>query len=72
LAEKLIDFMLSQPFQEDIPLQMFVFPANEKAALPEVFTKYTTIPANPASISPAVIDSNREAWLEAWTQTVLQ
>jgi thiamine transport system substrate-binding protein len=72
LAEKLIDFMLGQSFQEDIPLQMFVFPANEKAALPEVFTKYTTIPANPASISPAVIDSNREAWLEAWTQTVLQ
>ena len=32
LAEKLIDFMLSKRFQEDIPLQMFVFPANQSAA----------------------------------------
>ena len=34
LAEKFIDFMLSLPAQEDIPLQMFVFPANPKADYP--------------------------------------
>ena len=28
LAEKFVDFMLSTPFQEDMPLQMFVFPVN--------------------------------------------
>ena len=72
LAEKLIDFMLSKPFQEDIPLQMFVYPANETAALPDVFVKYSVIPANPASVEPAVIDTNREQWIEAWTETVLR
>ncbi len=31
LAKKLVDFMLSKSFQEDIPLQMFVFPANSNS-----------------------------------------
>jgi thiamine transport system substrate-binding protein len=72
LAEKLIDFMLSKRFQEDIPLQMFVFPANQTAALPDVFTRYAEIPENPAYVSPEDIESNREAWVEAWTETVLR
>ncbi len=72
LAEKLIDFMLSRRFQEDIPLQMFVFPANETAALPEVFVKFAEIPKNPAYVSPEAIEANREAWIEAWTETVLR
>jgi len=72
LAEKFIDFMLSEPFQEDIPLQMFVFPANEKAALPDVFVEHTRIPDSTANVSPVVIEENREAWIEAWTETVLR
>ncbi len=72
LAEKLIDFMLSKRFQEDIPLQMFVFPANETAALPDVFVQYATIPESPAYVSPEAIESNREAWIEAWTEVVLR
>ena len=72
LAEKLIDFMLSKRFQEDIPLQMFVFPANQKATLPDVFIRYAEIPETPAYVSPEAIESNREAWIEAWTETVLR
>ena len=72
LAEKLIDFMLSKRFQEDIPLQMFVFPANETAELPDVFVQFAEIPEEPAYVSPEAIESNREAWIEAWTGTVLR
>lgn len=72
LARKFIDFMLSIPFQEDIPLQMFVFPANNKAQLPEVFIKHAEIATDPAEVSPAAIESNREKWLEAWTNAVLR
>ena len=72
LAEKLIDFMLGQRFQEDIPLQMFVFPANQTAALPDVFTEYTTVPENPATVSPEAIEANREEWIEGWTEVVLR
>ena len=71
-AEKLIDFMLSEQFQEDIPLQMFVFPTNERARLPDVFIRHALIPDHPAEVDPATIEANREAWIEAWTDTVLR
>ena len=71
LAETFIDFMLSVPFQEDIPLQMFVFPVNQNAELPQVFVENVQIPDQPATLSSEVIDENREQWIDAWTDTVL-
>src|SRR5680860_1663803 len=58
-AEKLIDFLLSVAFQEDIPLNMFVFPANEEAGLPGEFLRHTVIPEDPISIDPGEIEDNR-------------
>jgi thiamine transport system substrate-binding protein len=72
LAEKLVDFMLSRPFQEDIPLQMFVFPANTEAVLPPVFSKYAVVAETPAQVDPAAIEADREKWIEAWTDAVLR
>lgn len=72
LAERLVDFMLGETFQEDIPLQMFVFPVNENAGLPDVFVEHAVVPENPADVSPDAIDANREQWIEAWTDTVLR
>jgi thiamine transport system substrate-binding protein len=72
LAENLVDFMLSQRFQEDIPLHMWVFPANQHADLPDVFVKHTGIPDNPAYVAPDSIETNREAWIKQWTETVLR
>ena len=51
---------------------MFVFPANENAALPDVFAKHAAIPEQPAEVDYAAIEANREAWVEAWTETVLR
>ena len=68
LAGKFIDFMLSPEFQEDIPLNMFVFPARSDAALPDAFVEHTEIPATPASLPPGIIDTNRECWIEEWTE----
>ena len=51
LARKLVDFMLDRKFQEDMPLQMFVFPADKSARLPEVFVKYAKIAANPVAVT---------------------
>jgi thiamine transport system substrate-binding protein len=72
LAEKLVDFMLSARFQEDMPLQMFVFPVNPSAKLPDAFTKYAQIAEQPASLSPEEIAANRDAWIDEWTNTVLK
>jgi thiamine transport system substrate-binding protein len=72
LAEKFADFMLSQQFQEDMPLQMFVYPVNPKAALPEAFIKYAQAVEQPATLAPDVIAAKRDAWIQAWTDVVLK
>ena len=71
-AQQLVDFLLDEIFQEDIPLHMFVFPANETAVLPDVFTQFSQIPDNPATVPPQDISANRELWVEAWTNTILR
>lgn len=72
LAETFVDYMLSQPFQEDIPLNMFVFPANQNAELPQAFTDWAQIPAESAVVDSADIDAYRDEWIEAWTEVVLR
>ena len=71
-AQALVDFMLGQPFQEDVPLQMYVFPANVKAALPEVFTKFAEVVTDPVQIAPETIEAERENWITAWTEVMLR
>lgn len=72
LAEKWVDFMLSKEFQDDIPLKMYVFPVNEKADLDETFLKYLAVPDQPVYLDPELIATNRENWLQAWTEIVLR
>lgn len=72
LAEKFVDFMLSQPFQEDVPLQMFVYPVNPNAALPEAFVKYAQAPAQTAALPPADIAAHRDRWIQEWTDAVMK
>jgi thiamine transport system substrate-binding protein len=72
LAERFVDFMLGVTFQEDVPMQMFVFPVNENAVLPEEFVIYAQIPDDPAQLDSAEITANREAWITAWDEVVLR
>jgi thiamine transport system substrate-binding protein len=72
LAEAFVDFMLGKTFQEDMPLQMFVFPVNPEAALPEAFTQYAQVAEQPAALDSARIAARREAWIQAWTEAVLR
>jgi len=72
LAEKFVDFLLDVPFQEDLPLQMFVFPANQKAKLPPEFEKFAQIPDQPAKLDLDLIAQNREKWIQDWTLVVLR
>jgi len=70
-AELLIDFMLSTTFQEDIPLNMFIYPANSEAELPEAFVDFGQLADDPALLSPAEIEANRAEWTERWVEIVL-
>lgn len=71
-ARKLVDFMLSKRFQEDIPLHMFVYPANTTAELPPVFVEHGAVAELPVAIDPADIAAHREEWINTWTEVVLR
>jgi len=71
-ARKLVDFMLSERFQADVPLQMFVFPVRDGTPLPPVFTKFADVADQPLSLEVSEIGRNRDQWIEQWTATVLR
>jgi thiamine transport system substrate-binding protein len=71
-ARALIDFMLSERFQADIPLSMFVFPVREGVALPDVFVEFADEPPDPLTLPADEIGENRERWIREWTDTVLR
>ena len=71
-AAKLVDFLLSTAFQEDIPANMFVFPANSKASLPKEFTSTVRLVDKPLTLDPTQIEAKRDDWTERWTKAVLR
>ena len=66
-ARELIDFLLDRRTQEDIPLNMFVYPVHSNAVLPDVFTEFTVLPDTPSIMDPQTVDANRERWIQEWT-----
>ncbi|MGI9597637.1 MAG: thiamine ABC transporter substrate-binding protein [Acidimicrobiales bacterium] len=71
-SRMLIDFMLSDIFQSDIPLNMFVVPASTEVPLPELFVAHAAKVDNPLTLSPADIEANRSDWTERWAEIVLR
>lgn len=71
LAKRFIDFVMETRFQEDFPTRMWVYPANQEAALPDVFA-FAPTPVEPAVIDPIRVSENREAWMDEWTRIVLR
>ncbi len=71
-AEEFVDFLLSDPFQEDVPLNMFVFPASSTAELPAEFVEYAVLPEAPLTLDPGLIETERDRWTDRWVEIVLR
>jgi thiamine transport system substrate-binding protein len=69
-ARAVIDFLLSKPFQEDVPLRMYVFPVTDDAELPEEFQRWAEEPASPLALPPEQVASEREGWVRTWTDVM--
>ena len=69
-AEQVVDWLLSEPVQADVPLSMFVFPAREGTPLPEVFTKFAANVVKPLQLDPAVVAANLQTWLATWGEVM--
>jgi thiamine transport system substrate-binding protein len=72
LAAALIDHLLAPETQAELPLAMYVYPVRSDVAVPEVFERHALMPSAPLSLDPSVIDANREAWIDEWTDIVLR
>ena len=71
-ARKLIDFMLSERFQADVPGSMFVYPVRSGVPLPEAFATYAVVPKDPLQLPSEEIDANRDRWVARWTDIVVR
>lgn len=65
-ARAVVDWLLSEPVQADLPLSMFVFPARADVPLPEVFTRFAaTVPA-PLQLDAQQVAEGLPDWLAEW------
>ncbi|MEU1048197.1 thiamine ABC transporter substrate-binding protein [Streptomyces sp. NPDC005897] len=71
-GKALLDFLLGKTFQEDMPLNMFVYPVREGARVPEVFSKFGPQAKEPQTLDPAKIADHRDQWVKSWTSLVLK
>jgi thiamine transport system substrate-binding protein len=67
-----LDFLLTRKFQEDMPLNMFVYPVIEGARVPAVFSTYGPQAAHPETMAADDIAAHRDQWVKSWTSLVLQ
>lgn len=66
-GQALIDFMLTVPFQEDVPGQMYVYPVNPEASLPEVFARFSPPVPSPLTLPAAEVGAERDRWVQQWS-----
>jgi thiamine transport system substrate-binding protein len=71
-ARKLVDFLISERFQRELPLTQFVYPSRTGVALPDEFTKFTVVPTSTLSLDESTIAANRQKWQDEWTTIVLR
>ena len=70
-ARALVDFLLSPTFQNEIPMNMFMYPVSQQAELPAAFLEHSQLTDNPLTLEPAEIEANRKEWTERWVEIVL-
>ncbi|WP_221353968.1 thiamine ABC transporter substrate-binding protein [Streptomyces beigongshangae] len=71
-GKALVDFLISKRFQDDMPLNMFVYPVREGAQVPREFTEFGPRAEDPETLDPARIADHRDEWVKAWTSLVLK
>ncbi len=71
-GKALIDFLIGREFQQDMPLNMFVYPVLQGAAVPAEFTKFGPAAKSPETMAPAKIAADRDDWVKTWASLVLK
>ncbi|MBD8078719.1 thiamine ABC transporter substrate-binding protein [Cellulosimicrobium arenosum] len=70
-ARQLVDFLVSEAFQADVPEQMYVYPADDSVELPAGWAELAPLADDPWDLAPEDISAHRDEWIQAWTATVV-
>jgi thiamine transport system substrate-binding protein len=71
-GKALLDFLIGKRFQDDLPLNMFVYPVRDDAKVPAEFAKFGPQAKNPQTMDPDEIAGHRDEWVKSWTSLVLK
>jgi thiamine transport system substrate-binding protein len=69
-AQQLIDFLLSDAVQADIPGSMYMYPVSSAVDLPEAWAQWAPLATEPFTVPSADIAEHRDEWVRAWTDLV--
>lgn len=69
LARRFIDFILTEDFQEEIPLTNWMYPVDPTITTPESFS-YAPKPERSLQLPAEEIRENQERWINAWVRLV--
>ncbi|WP_062517044.1 thiamine ABC transporter substrate-binding protein [Demequina gelatinilytica] len=70
-AQAVVDWLLSDAFQETLPEYMYVYPVSSSAEVPADWAEFAPLATDPYTVDPADIDAHRDEWIADWTATVL-
>lgn len=71
-AKEFIEFLLSKDVQDTLLDTMYVFPVSSEAKIDEKVLKYTPPSKSALTISPDVLEENRDKWLKQWNTIVVE
>lgn len=65
-AGQVVDFLLSQQFQESLAENLGTYPVRERVLLPEGWDKVAPQPTDPLTLPGDEVRDNQERWLAEW------
>ncbi|MEN1973710.1 thiamine ABC transporter substrate-binding protein [Cellulomonas sp. P4] len=69
-ARRLVDWLLSDAVQADIPGSMYMYPVSSAVDLPEDWAQWAPLADEPYTVPLDEIAANRETWVREWTDLV--
>lgn len=65
-AARLLDFLLTQQFQEALPEGFGTYPVRKGVELPDGWDKAAPLPKNPTTLPARTADASRKQWVQQW------
>lgn len=69
-AKKVVEYLLSDTFQQGIPGLMYMYPVSKKITLDPAWTTFAPVATDPKTVDPQKIAANREKWVNAWSEVM--